>query len=54
MVVVLPGTLGRVANEDGCSQSLEVVTPLPEVFVLELAPEEVARLKSISKHAKYG
>jgi hypothetical protein len=27
-------TLGRVVNEDGCSQSLEVITPLTEVIVL--------------------
>jgi hypothetical protein len=35
------------------SPSLEVVMRPPEVFVRELAPEEGARLKSISKRAKY-
>jgi transposase len=33
--------------------SLEVVMRPPEVFVRELSPEEGARLKSISKRAKY-
>jgi transposase len=33
--------------------SVEVVMRPPEVFVRELAPEEGARLKSISKRAKY-
>jgi transposase len=35
------------------SPSLEVAMRPPEVFVRELAPEEGARLKSISKRAKY-
>jgi transposase len=35
------------------SPSLEVVVRPPEVFVRELSPEEGARLKSISKRAKY-
>ena len=35
------------------SLSLEVVMRPPEVFVRELSPEEGARLKSISKRAKY-
>jgi transposase len=35
------------------SSSLEVVMRPPEVFVRELSPEEGARLKSISKRAKY-
>ena len=35
------------------SPSLEVVMRPPEVFVRELSPEEGARLKSISKRAKY-
>jgi hypothetical protein len=35
------------------SSSLEVVMRPPEVFVRELSPEEGARLKSISKCAKY-
>src|SRR5438270_9178601 len=33
--------------------TLEVVMRPPEVFVRELSPEEGARLKSISKRAKY-
>ena len=35
------------------SPTLEVVMRPPEVFVRELSPEESARLKSISKRAKY-
>jgi transposase len=35
------------------SSSLEVVMRLPEVFVRELSPVEGARLKQISKRAKY-
>jgi transposase len=35
------------------SSSLEVAMRPPEVFVRELAPEEGARLRSISKRAKY-
>jgi transposase len=35
------------------SSSLEVVMRPPEVFVRELSPEEGARLKQISKRAKY-
>jgi hypothetical protein len=35
------------------SPSQEVVVRPPEVFVRELSPEEGARLKSISKRAKY-
>ena len=33
--------------------SLEVVMRPPEVFVRELSPEEGARLKQISKRARY-
>ncbi len=35
------------------SSSLEVAMRPPEVFVRELAPQEGARLKSISKRAKH-
>jgi hypothetical protein len=35
------------------SSSLEVVMRPPEVFVRELSPEEGARLKQVSKRAKY-
>jgi len=35
------------------SPSLEVVLHPPEVFVRELSPEERARLKQVSKRAKY-
>ena len=38
----------------GCmAPSHEVAMRPPEVFVRELSPEEAARLKSVSKHAKY-
>src|SRR3982750_662818 len=37
----------------GVSSIVEVAVRPPEVFVRELSPEEGARLKSISKRAKY-
>jgi hypothetical protein len=41
-------------GEWGCvSPSLEVVVRPPEVFVRELSPEEGARLKQVSKRARY-
>jgi hypothetical protein len=56
-LVGLPETFDRKPGSGGergrVSSSLEVVMRPPEVFVRELSPEEGARLKSISKRAKY-
>jgi transposase len=52
-----PETFDRKLATDGeqgrMSPSLEVAMRPPEVFVRELSPEEGARLKSISRRAKY-
>jgi transposase len=48
----LTGNAWRVANWNAIS-TLEVAMRPPEVFVRELSPEEGARLKSISRRAKY-
>jgi hypothetical protein len=42
-----------MANRDAMSPSQEVMMRPPEVFVRELSLEEGARLKQISKRAKY-
>ena len=46
------GTSG-LGVELGCIRPEEVSMRPPEVFVRELGPQEGARLKSISKRAKY-